>query len=1230
MRIPRARGNGGNNVNGVGRGEKEENKEKTSVLTRETVGMTLFLFSVILTFILVTGRYVFGEIGLAIASFFIGVFGFYAYPVFALLIYTSVALIANKRWIPIRWLVDLMLLCAAVLLIVHTSTAERFYLTAEGVQSFGAYISGCWGAAAEGIAHGTGGGVFFGLIAYPIRHFFTAAGAYVLYALLTLVALFCTLLLTPLRKRIFPSVNDEKKPKEKKEPAEKSEMPIPSKDDSVNFSGMPAPERAPVPDAEPTAATRSYATRSERPAPEAQPIGAERTAYELAYERAYGRYGYGAYGAYGAYPYAPQPEPPQEPAPAPEPEPQPSASDDIFSGAPDYRGNLFYDRDSIFNTIRRSPEPPQSPSPAATGSTPAASAAASPRENYTDAFSREAEEPRTTLPRKVTPAPQQPTRSEEINYPALSYQPPFTPSEEKRDYYRNDVPDPSERPASPEPPARGATDAEEGGRESMRRMFGGLREDRDTESSGRDGFLQGPKRDELPRSDLPEEPKRDEPTRSSFLEEPKRDEPTRSSFLEEPKRDEPTRSSFLEEPKREEPSRGSFLDAPRREEPTRSSFPEEPKRDSRDSLRDFFGERRDEPRSGFFEEPKRDEPRSGFFEEPKRDEPRSGFFEEPKRDEPRSGFFEEPKRDEPRSGFFEEPKRDEPRSSFFEEPTRETPTRDETRDVRGRSSASLFDEEEELGEEPQEDREDRGLRDLRRTAASRAERPAPAAKEEKPREKHVYKPYNPPPIELFQEYDETVQVPPEEIKCNKEIIIDTLKNFRVETQIERVTCGSTVTRYDIDIPRNASISSVTKHAVEIAMRLRAARGVNMYANNEAGAISIEVPNARRATVGLRSILNSREFRETKPTSLTFAIGKDIEGRCVCGDIVDMTHILVAGTTGSGKSVCLNSMIISLICKYSPEQLRLILVDPKHTEFTAYEGIPHLMINEIITDAPKTVAALKWAVEEMERRYVLFKDKTHEGGMPIHKLDDYNSALNEDEEKLPKIVIVVDELADLMSVAKQDIEALIQRISQKARAAGIHLVLATQRPSTDVITGVIKSNLPTRIALSVSSDIDSRVILDASGAEKLLGNGDLIFTIGGSARVRAQGAWISNKEMKAVIDYVKENNENYYDESVLDYMNRIEQSDGDDDDGEGGKASGEVGENYIRALAIVVKRGQASISLIQRTCSVGYSTAGKIIEWMEAMKYISPFDGKAKARDVLLTQQEFDNLYGGYD
>ena len=288
-----------------------------------------------------------------------------------------------------------------------------------------------------------------------------------------------------------------------------------------------------------------------------------------------------------------------------------------------------------------------------------------------------------------------------------------------------------------------------------------------------------------------------------------------------------------------------------------------------------------------------------------------------------------------------------------------------------------------------------------------------------------------------------------------------------------------------------------------------------------------------------------------------------------------------------------------------------------------------MINEIIADAQKAVTALNWAIKEMERRYLLFEQKTR-AGCAARNVDEYNSNLTEDEQKLPKIVIVVDELADLMSVAKKEIEERIQRLTQKARAAGIHLVIATQRPSVDVITGVIKGNLPTRIAFRVIQEVDSRTILDESGAEKLLGNGDMLYKTSGMFNCkRVQGAFIHSREVQAIVEEIKANNEAYFDSEVADYINNSNQSSGGTDrgDGEGG---GEVDPVYIRALGIVVQLGSASISLIQRKCSVGYNHAGKIIEWMEREKYITPFDGKAKARTVLLTKEEFESLYGSLD
>ena len=288
-----------------------------------------------------------------------------------------------------------------------------------------------------------------------------------------------------------------------------------------------------------------------------------------------------------------------------------------------------------------------------------------------------------------------------------------------------------------------------------------------------------------------------------------------------------------------------------------------------------------------------------------------------------------------------------------------------------------------------------------------------------------------------------------------------------------------------------------------------------------------------------------------------------------------------------------------------------------------------MINEIISDAQKTIKALNWAIKEMERRYEAFSAMTRSGKL-VRNLEEYNAAVaGTDSEKLPKIVIVVDELADLMSVAKKDIEERIQRLAQKARAAGMHLVLATQRPSVDVITGVIKTNLPTRIAFRVGAEVDSRTILDDSGAEKLLGNGDMLYHTDVMYNcLRVQGAYISSKEVELIVKDIKEHNEAYFDNSVAEFINKSEQTDEEGDgDAQGG---GEVDDVYIKALGIVVKLGTASISLIQRKCSVGYNHAGKIIEWMESMNYISPFEGKAKPRTVLMTPEQFENIYGKLD
>ncbi|MBO7736314.1 MAG: hypothetical protein J6S22_00580, partial [Clostridia bacterium] len=311
--------------------------------------------------------------------------------------------------------------------------------------------------------------------------------------------------------------------------------------------------------------------------------------------------------------------------------------------------------------------------------------------------------------------------------------------------------------------------------------------------------------------------------------------------------------------------------------------------------------------------------------------------------------------------------------------------------------------------------------------------------------------------------------------------------------------------------------------------------------------------------------------------------------------------------------------------YSPEELRLILIDPKQIEFAVYDKLPHLMINEIITDVNKAIVSLNWSINEMERRYTLFRQMTL-SGQSVRNLEEYNAAQTEKINKLPILVIIVDELADLMSVAKKDIEDRISRIAAKARAAGIHLVLATQRPSVDVITGVLKSNLPSRFAFRVASEVDSRVILDETGAENLLGSGDLLYKTGSMFGVeRVQGAWLASSEIQRICDFIRKNNEAYYDEAVSNFINSGGKTPSEGSVG-GEEDDGEVESVYIDALRFVVQSGSASISMIQRKCSVGYNKAGKIIEWMELSGYISPFDG-AKSRKVLITEDEFREKFG---
>ncbi|MDE6504535.1 MAG: DNA translocase FtsK [Clostridia bacterium] len=502
--------------------------------------------------------------------------------------------------------------------------------------------------------------------------------------------------------------------------------------------------------------------------------------------------------------------------------------------------------------------------------------------------------------------------------------------------------------------------------------------------------------------------------------------------------------------------------------------------------------------------------------------------------------------------------------------------------------------------------------------------------EEKP--KHVWKKYVRPTLDLLDNYPENANVNTAEIEDNKRIIVETLERFKITSEVSNVTIGPSITRYDVIIEDRTKITQALKYKEAVAMELRK-DNVTAYLNYSKGALSIEVPNNQRAIVGLKTMLASQKFINSKQGALTFALGKNVEGEVVCPDITKMPHLLVAGTTGSGKSICLSALLVSLLYKYGPEELRLILVDPKQVEFISYDKLPHLMINEILYECDKAIKALNWAIKEMERRYTLFKDMT-ESGVATKNLDEYNAHLPQGEEKLPKIVIVLDEFGDLMLQAKKDIESRIIKLVQKARACGIHLILATQRPSVDCITGLIKSNLPTRIGFKVNSFDDARTIFDIGGAEKLLGKGDSYFRSAENPDLsRIQCCFVDTHEVQKVTDFVKANNETYFDESVSDFINKVEQEDvpqamiGSAGDGEENETK--IDDTFIKALKYCVTSNQASVSMIQRRFPVGYIKACKIIDWMENMTYVTPSEG-SKPRKVLLSKEEFFNIYGDID
>ena len=487
-------------------------------------------------------------------------------------------------------------------------------------------------------------------------------------------------------------------------------------------------------------------------------------------------------------------------------------------------------------------------------------------------------------------------------------------------------------------------------------------------------------------------------------------------------------------------------------------------------------------------------------------------------------------------------------------------------------------------------------------------------------------PYQYPPLELLQEgKGELGGEALGELSANRQRLSDTIHSFGIDANIVNVVRGPSVTRYELELDQGVRLNKLTNLADDIALAL-GATGVRIAPiPDKISVVGIEVPNKVVSPVSIRSVIGSTAFTGSK-SKVSFAVGKDISGQAIVGDIGKLPHLLIAGTTGSGKSVCTNSLIISLLYKASPEEVRLIMVDPKMVELGIYNGIPHLLI-PVVTDPKKAAGALQWAVTEMMKRYRTFSE------VGVRKLEEYNAlaAKTEGMEKMPSIVVVIDELADLMLVAAKEVEESICRVAQMGRAAGMHLVIATQRPSADVITGLMKANIPSRIAFAVASAMESRIILDTQGAEKLVGRGDMLFAPLGSGKpTRVQGCFISDGEVASVVDFVKKNSgAAQYDDQVMQEIEHHAAEKEKGAKGVGGSNPNDHGdEEYdelINAAAeVVVETGQASVSMLQRRLKLGYARAARLVDQLEEKGIVGPFEG-SKARQLLITKEQWQEM-----
>ncbi len=483
--------------------------------------------------------------------------------------------------------------------------------------------------------------------------------------------------------------------------------------------------------------------------------------------------------------------------------------------------------------------------------------------------------------------------------------------------------------------------------------------------------------------------------------------------------------------------------------------------------------------------------------------------------------------------------------------------------------------------------------------------------------------YHFPPIYLLKKGHASATNAEEELRLNRDRLESTLKSFGVNARVAGTIHGPTVTRYDFELEQGVKLNRLTNLAGDIALALGVESVRIAPIPNKLSTVGIEVPNKAVSDVYLRDIIDSSKFSTAK-SKLSFAVGKDIAGDPVVGNISKLPHLLIAGTTGSGKSVCMNSLIISLLYKSDPEDVKLIMIDPKMVELGVYNGIPHLYI-PVVTDPKKAAGALQWAVTEMLKRYRLFSE------VSVRNLESYNDYLAENgQPKMPNVVVVIDELADLMLVASKEVEESICRVAQMGRAAGMHLIIATQRPSADVITGLMKANIPSRIAFAVSSAMESRIILDTAGAEKLIGKGDMLYApIGCGKPLRVQGAFVIDEERDQIVEFIKKQSTAQYSDEVMAQIEKAAEEKnsggkGASSDNESAGGASDYDELLPQAVDVIFDTKQASVSMLQRRLKLGYSRAARIVDQMEELGIVGPFEG-SKPRQILITKEEWAEM-----